>query len=428
MKKNKKDNLMNKIAHLFYLLITIIVFSSCEKDTVIIPGLQPTYSIDDVVVQGQNLKKITGSINESITLNNSNAYLLSGIVFVEDTLTIEQGTVIYAETNLLTALVINRKARVEATGTASAPIVFTSVKELSSSGQTGDWGGIHINGQAALNTRSTLLVDLIGKYGRTDALVDDEDDSGVMQYVRVEFAGKDMNGSTGAFNLNAVGSQTNLQYIQAYKSNGQGIRFRGGKARLKYAIATQTIGRAYRWDAGWRGYGQFWVAHYTQSVTDTLTGIEGRSGAPNDPPVSSPVLSNITIVGLGSAATDTQVRGIRFRDSTLGKVYNSLITKCRRAVRADYAQTYINAGTLVFANNNLWDNNPDYYVTATSNADLFANPQYNNTSHVVPLNGYVGTDTGGAFGVQNVNNWFDAVNYKGAVQTGTNWTQGWVRD
>jgi len=419
---------MNRTAHFFYLLIALTLFSSCEKDTVIIPGLQPTYAIDDVVIQGQNLKKITGTINESITLTSDNKYLLSGIVFVEDTLTIEPGTIIYAETNVLTALVINRKARLEATGTASSPIVFTSINELSGNGQIADWGGIHINGQASLNGRNSLLVDLIGKYGRTDALVNDDDDSGVMKYIRVEFAGKPMNGATGAINFNAVGSLTQLAYLQVYKANGNGIRFRGGKARLKYSFSTQTNGKGYRWGSGWRGYGQFWVVHYPETTQDTLTAIEGRSGAPDDPPISAPVLSNITIVGLGSASSDPQIRGIRFRDSTQGKVYNSLLVKCRRAVRADYSQPLIDAGTLVFANNNLYDNNPDYYVGTTSNADLFANPQYNNTNNPVSVNGYVGTDAGGTFNVQSIDSWFETVNYKGAVAAGDSWIQGWIRE
>ncbi len=416
-----------KFQFLTLIVLLITLFASCEKDMVILTGLLPTYTIEDVTVQGQNLKKITGSINESITLSNSNSYLLSGIVFVEDTLTIEPGTIIYAETSPLTALVINRKARLEAIGTATAPIVFTSVNEIQGNGQSGDWGGIHINGQASLNTRSTALVDIIGKYGRTDNLVNDEDNSGVMKYLRVEFAGKDVNGSAGAFNLNAVGSETQIEYLQTYKSSGQGIRFRGGKARLKYALATQTIGKGYRWDAGWRGYGQFWIVNYTQAVQDTLIAIEGRSGAPNDPPVSAPILSNITIVGMGNTGADPQVRGIRFRDSTLGKVYNSIITQCRRAVRADYSQSTIDAGTLVFANNNLFYNQPDYYVGASGDTSVFGLPQYNNTTNVVSMNGYIGTDTGGTFSVQTIDSWFNTINYKGAVPSGNNWTQGWTR-
>jgi hypothetical protein len=408
-------------------IILSLILSSCEKDTVLIPGLQPTYTIEEVVVQGQILQKITGSINQSITLSNSNDYLLSGIVFVEDTLTIEPGTIIYAATGSLSALVVNRGASLLANGTAASPIVFTSENELQSTSNFGDWGGLHINGQASINSRSSGLEALIGKYGRTDGAFNDEDNSGNITYVRVEYAGKDMNGSSGAFNLNGVGNSTMLEYIQLYKSRANGIRFRGGTARIKHVLSTQSIGNGFRWGAGWRGFGQYWVVNYPEATNDTLTAIEGRSGALDNPPISAPVISNITIVGLGPSSNDPQIRGIRFRDSTHGKIYNSLITRCRRGVRADNSQPFIDAGTLVFAHNNLFNNSPDYYTGTTSDAGSFQDSSFNNTNNIVTMNGYIGADPGNSFPITSISNWFDNVAYKGAVRAGIDWTTGWTK-
>jgi len=422
---------MNAFWNFSKTLITIIVLSfivsACEKDTVLIPGQVPTYTIEDVVVNGQPLRKITGRINESITLTSTNAYLLSGIVFVEETLTIEQGTIIYAATSSLTALVVNRGATIFANGTASDPIVFTSENELQGSSHSGDWGGLHINGQASLNSRSLGLIDLIGKYGRIDASFNDQDNSGTIKYVRVEYAGREMNGSSGAFNLNGVGNATLLEYIQAYKSRANGVRFRGGTARIKHVMSTQSIGNGFRWDAGWRGLGQYWVVNYPETTSDTLTAIEGRSGALDNPPISAPVISNTTIVGLGFTSNDPQIRGIRFRDSTHGKIYNSLITKCRRGVIADNSQPFIDAGTLVFAHNNLFNNFPDYYTGTTSDAGSFQDQSFNNTSNKVSMDGFIGVDFDNPFAINSISNWFEIVTYKGAVKQGADWTQGWSK-
>ena len=407
--------------------VSAILFA-CEKDTVLIPEPIPTFTIEDVVIEGQPLKKITGSIDESITLENTNAYLLSGLVFVEDTLKIQEGTIIYAATTPLTALVVNRGAVIFANGTVGNPIIFTSENELRATASVGDWGGIHINGQASLNNRTSTLVDLIGKYGRTDATFNDSDNSGTIKYVRVEYAGKDMNGSAGAFNLNGVGSATTLDYIQTYKAGSNGIRFRGGLARIKHAVSTQSIGKGFRWDDGWRGFGQYWLVHYPETTSDTLTGIEGRSGALDNLPISAPVISNITIVGLGSMSSDPQIRGIRFRDSTHGKIYNSLITMCRRGIRADFSQPYIDEGSLVFANNNLFDNFPNYYIDSGSAAGSFEDPSFNNTANTITMIGYVGTDPSSPFAISSVNEWFEVAAYKGAVNLGSDWTTGWIHN
>ncbi|MDC8005271.1 hypothetical protein POV27_14510 [Aureisphaera galaxeae] len=420
---------MKKQPYLNIFLLTVMalfLFASCEKDEVIIPGLQPTYTIEETTIQGNSLFRITGAINESITLTADKDYILSGLVFVEDTLSIEPGTTIYAETSSPTALIVSRKADIQASGNANNPIVFTSISKLTGTPVAGDWAGLHINGQATLNQRSTNLVDAIGKYGRTDVQADDTDHSGELKYVRIEYAGKVLGASSGAVNFNGVGNTTELDYIQVYQSLGHGIRFRGGTVRLKHAISTQTLGKAYRWDAGWRGLGQFWVAHYPQTTQDTLTGIEGRSGAPENTPVSNPILSNVTIVGLGSNSSDPQIRGIRLRDSTHGKIYNSLLTQCRRAIRADYSATLINNQQLIFSHNNLFDNGPDYYDGTTSNASLFSDPSFQNEQTPAAMNGFVGVSQGNTLPIPNVDPWFDPVSFKGAVPPGNNWTSNWA--
>ncbi|HFC01056.1 MAG TPA: hypothetical protein ENJ53_09660 [Phaeodactylibacter sp.] len=409
-----------------FFIIFSFLFASCVKENVLIPAPELTYKIEDVTIEGVALKKITGSINQSLTLKSSYQYLLSGLVFVEDSLTIEKGATFYATTDEVTALIIKRRAKIFASGTADEPIIFTSQNTLTGTSQPGDWGGIHINGAASLNSRRSGLVELIGKYGRTDMTANDLDDSGKINYLRIEYAGKDMNGESGAFNLNGVGSSTTVTHIQVYQALSNGIRCRGGAANLKYAIATQPSGKGFRWDDGWRGFGQYWVVHFTETTTDTLTAIEGRSGTVSDLPISAPVISNITIIGLGENAGSPQVRGIRFRNATHGKIYNSIIAHCQRGVRADYALTNINSGNLIFANNNVFNNNPNYYSSSSSVADIFETSSFNNSSNVITMDGYKGTATDNVFAISGISSWFDNVNFKGAVEMGNDWTNGWA--
>ena len=316
-----------KLSHSFFFIVFFsFLFGSCVKENLVIPTIEPTYKIEDITIEGVQLKKITGTINESLNLKNTYQYLLSGLVYVEDSLTIQEGTIFYADNNVLTSLIVNRSAMIFANGTAQQPIIFTSENEIRQTAQPGDWGGIHINGQASLNSRKSGLVELIGKYGRTDIDANDLDNSGQLKYVRIEYGGRIMNGESGSLNLNGVGSNTSIEHIQVYKSLTSGIRFRGGAANLKYAISTQPEGRGFRWDDGWRGFGQFWIVHFPESMSDTVTAIEGRSGIVTDLPISSPIISNITVVGLGINSFSPVIRGIRFREATHGKIYNSIIT------------------------------------------------------------------------------------------------------
>ncbi len=408
-------------------LILYLFLGSCVKENITIPKPALTYTIEDVTVNGTLLKKISGRVNESLSLGNTYQYLLSGIVSIEDSLMIEKGTIFYADTSKLTSLVLQRGAIIVAEGSIMEPIVFTSVKQLSGTAQAGDWGGIHINGKASLNNRRSSLVELIGKYGRTDMAANDLDMSGTLDYIRIEYAGKEMNGESGAFNLNGVGNTTLIRHIQVYKSASNAIRCRGGAVNLKFMMVTQPAGKGIRWDDGWRGFGQYWVVNFNESINDTITAIEGRSGTINDFPISSPILSNITIVGLGQSLESPPVRGVRFRNATFGKMYNSIITNCQRGIRADYSLPYITNGNLVFSNNNIFNTMPIYYSSSSSIADIFGLPQYNNTSDFILMDTFIGVSSNNVFDISTIHPWFDNVSFKGAVHPDNNWTLSWTR-
>ena len=182
------------------------------------------YSLEETTINGVSYIKISGTIDESITLNASTKYLLSGGVFVSNgaTLTIEAGTMIYAaDDNTVPFLAIQRGSKIMAEGTENNPIVFTTIKANPS---PGDWGGIIINGFAPVNNG----VDPVGEggtgvYGGNNP----SDNSGVMRYVRVEYGGKQFTSDKelNGFSLNGVGNGTVLEYLEAYMNSDDGFEF-----------------------------------------------------------------------------------------------------------------------------------------------------------------------------------------------------------
>ena len=375
----------------------------------------PTFEVKDTTINAVNYKLVRGDINIDTLFSTSNLFLLSGIVKVmpATTLTIEAGTTVYADTTGQTALAIQTEGKIMAEGTSANPIIFTS---LSDAPTAGDWGGIHINGLAAVAAPNAPLVAVIGDYGGGN----NADNSGTLKYIRVEYAGKSVGGSTGALNFNAVGDQTTIDYVQVFNPNARGIRFRGGKANLKHALISDPVSRAIVWESSWVGFGQFWVVAYEQEPPTAVTGIEGRDVG------SNPTISNVTVLSLGGVAFNN-TRAVRFRNGTHGKMYNAIITDTERGVRADSgSDTDINNGDLLFANSRVFDNTDDNYRNDGSIFDNPASPFFN-TSAPVTLTGYVGSEATGALDPTTLDGWFSAATYIGAVETGNDWTNGWIK-
>ncbi|HEY6062600.1 MAG TPA: hypothetical protein VIV35_03265, partial [Chitinophagaceae bacterium] len=183
-------------------LTTLVIFStSCRKIEVDGSGGTPT------PIPATESTILSGRISSDRTLKAAYVYTLRDLVYVTNgaTLTIEPGTVIKGEKNTRGALIVTRGCKIIANGTAAAPIVFTSDQN---SPQRGDWAGIVLLGRARTNASYNGTPGLgeaegginngegLGLFGGTD----DNDNSGSMQYVRIEYAGyaflpdKELNG------------------------------------------------------------------------------------------------------------------------------------------------------------------------------------------------------------------------------------------
>ncbi len=248
-----------------------------------------------------------------ITLSNRKIYGLDGYVFVDSgaVLRVEAGTVVVGDTaGQNSALCVNRGGILFARGTAQSPVVFTS---RSSQGQrrAGDWGGLLIAGRARTNQSGNNLAfeggiadenRVRGWYGG-GANADDNDSSGVIEYVRVEFGGiaafpnEELNGIT----LGAVGRRTVFRYVQSSFANDDGIEWFGGSVDGKWLISQNAIDDDFDTDFGFSGriqYGLIIRGAQTadQSTSQAFESDNDANGTFNQP-YTSAIFSNVTAIG-----------------------------------------------------------------------------------------------------------------------------------
>lgn len=229
-------------------------------------------------------------------------YLLKGWVYVAEgaVLTIEPGTVIRGEKKSMAALIVERGGKIMAQGTAREPIVFTSA-EAKGNRKPGDWGGVIICGKAHNNQRDDMQIE--GGPRSHHGGSDDADNSGVLSYVRIEFAGypfqenKEINGLT----LGSVGSDTKLDHIQVSYSNDDSFEWFGGTVSCSHLVAYKGWDDDFDNDNGFSGKVQFGLAMRDPRIADTSqsNGFESDNcadGADVDPHTTC-VFSNITFVG-----------------------------------------------------------------------------------------------------------------------------------
>ena len=241
---------------------------------------------------------VTGSVTGTETWTNANYYVLRGAVFVDQgaTLNITAGTRVIGEAGSVGTLIVSQGGRLNAVGTATAPVVFTSDQPIGRRGR-GDWGGIIINGRAPINfgTGEAAGEGDTGHYGGPD----ENDNSGRLSYVRVEFSGVEFSpdNELNGIAFQGVGRGTQVDHVQAHMSRDDAIEFFGGTVDMKYAVMSNAADDSLDWTFGWRGRVQF--AAVTQRGDDGDNGIEADNNEFNNNalPRSNPQVYNITLCG-----------------------------------------------------------------------------------------------------------------------------------
>ncbi|MCB9306624.1 MAG: T9SS type A sorting domain-containing protein [Lewinellaceae bacterium] len=275
---------------------------------------------------------VSGNITANTTWTKNNVYLLSGFVYVKNdaTLTIEPGTVIKGDKNTKGSLIVTRGCKIVASGTPDEPIVFTSNEATPT---YGDWGGVIICGKAPTNASNNgvdgegLVEGGVGElYGGNDPM----DNSGVLRYVRIEYAGiafqpnNEINGLT----MGGVGAGTTIEYVQVSYANDDAFEWFGGTVNCKYLIAYRALDDDFDCDFGYSGNIQFAYSQRDPAVAD-ISGsngfeIDNDGSGTNRTPKTAPTFSNVTIVGPTGTFDPNFKRGNHLRRNSEPGVYNSV--------------------------------------------------------------------------------------------------------
>lgn len=443
-----------------------LTLASCSKsddttDPIINPGGPDT--------TGTNID-VRGTITADQHWTKNKIYRLRGYVYVTNgaTLTIDPGTKIVSNKDSAGVLVIYRTAKINASGTAAEPIVFTSAE---TNPAPGDLGGVILAGLAKSNGNHAVIEGGVDAQFAAFGGTDDNDNSGTLKYVRIEYAGKAVNpgDEVNGLSLYGVGAGTTIDYIQIVRGLDDAFEFFGGTVNCKHLIAYNCADDDFDMDDGYRGKIQFAISIKDPVFTDP----KGTSGDISNnievdnvnpangfllsrAPITSPVLSNFTAVSPNGAVNTSADYGygMRWRRGAKFILANSIVVGGQKAgldIEQDSTASYYAAGESKFYNSFLQAVASPFRVASTgtfldsttlasitlntnasqlftSAADIkLTDPFNNNAPNLVPQSSSPALSTAARFDAGTLSDgFFERVNYIGALDASNDWTTGWA--
>jgi hypothetical protein len=426
---------------------------------------------------------LEGRITANRTLKAGYTYKLRGLVYVTNgaILTIEPGTKIVGELGKNGGLIITRSCKIIADGTATDPIVFTSEAVTP---QRGDWAGVVLLGNAPTNASFNGVQGLgeiegginnsdgLGLYGTPATQAQNPaDNSGILRYVRIEYAGyaflpdKEINGLT----FGGVGSNTIVDYVQVYYANDDSFEWFGGTVNCTHLISFRTLDDDFDTDNGFSGKVQFGISLRDSSVADISKSeaFESDNDANGSSllPQTSAVFSNMTVMGPRATSSNSGnslfVWGAQIRRNSSMSLFNSIIMGYPNGLYIDATKgvpTDNNIPGSLFVQNNIiagcatpilysiagnanppitpnttttitsWYNTPTYNNSIYTNcSDVMLNAPFNYTAP--DFNPAAGSPaaTGASFSHTKLATGFASVGYKGACAPGDTWWKTWTK-
>jgi len=287
---------------------------------------------------------VEGVIEGNVTWSANKIYRLKGFVRVGEelvagtvtkigNLTIEAGTTIIGDIATKGTLVVHRGSKLNAIGTLSAPIVFTSGQAIGAR-NPGDWGGVVICGKASNN--QGVNIELEGAYKGFHGGTTDNDNSGTLKYVRIEYAGVPIipNAEINSLTMGSVGSGTTLEYVQASYGLDDSFEWFGGTVNAKYLIAYKGTDDDFDCDFGWTGTVQFALGYRDGNLADGSGSngfeVDNDANGSANTPFTAPTFANVSIIG--PRANNTSFvdlnfqNGAQLRRNNKIKIYNTFIT------------------------------------------------------------------------------------------------------
>lgn len=334
-------------------------------------------------------------INGTTTWTNNNIYILQGFVKVTagDTLVIQPGTVIKGDFTTKGSLIVERDGYIVADGTAQQPIVFTSQK---AAGQRayGDWGGLILCGRGAVNqpanaTNGTeageaVVEGGVGSIYGGGSNPDENDNSGILRYVRIEFGGIPFqpNSEINGLTLCGVGAGTTIDHVQVSFCGDDAFEWFGGSVNAKHLVAYRNWDDDFDTDFGYHGNIQFGLVVRDPQIADQSgsNGFESDNDAQGttNTPNTQPVFSNITVVGplaFNSTINSNYKRALHLRRNTRCSVFNSIFVGYPIGLMIESSSTQGNAtGDLLrFKNNTMVQMNDTLFANTTSGLTTIEN-------------------------------------------------------
>ena len=280
--------------------------------------MKPT-SAEYLTVSVQPVTQVSGPITSNTTW--SGVIEMDGIIEVKNgaTLTILPGTYIKAKPNskwqATGVLVITKSGKINATGTETQPIVFTSYNLLDGNEDTvarpGDFGGVIMLGDAPTNVPYTTNIEGLNGPDYYFGGVNPYHNGGTMKYVRIEFAGYDFTGANSGNEINGltlggVGNGTTLDHIQVSYSLDDSFEFFGGTVNATNLVSLAAEDDNFDFDNGYTGtitcalsLGDYFGYHATSGGSSDSNGIELDNNSTGTPTVliTNPTINNLTIIG-----------------------------------------------------------------------------------------------------------------------------------
>jgi hypothetical protein len=415
------------------------------------------------------------SITGTVTINAHTTYIMKGFNYVRNggAIVIEPGALIKGAPKVGTenpgVLIIERGGIIYANGTADKPITFTSTKAPGSRAP-GDWGGIIVLGRSGINTVTGIdsaqiegfEAGLGPWYGGQPRV--DNDSSGIIRYVRLEYPGINLSGISGneinGLTSGGVGSRTVYDHIQVSYSGDDAFEFFGGSVNPKYLITLGSVDDDFDCDNGFRGNFQFGLAVRDSNIYDVSGShnLEIDNNANNPANFNAPrtrvIFSNLTCVGPNVYNNPLFPRNAHLRRNMLACVFNSIIMAYPVGIRFD-GSGVANActGDTIQIRNNIfagqtrladsasstfsgtaWLQTGSFMnrIFTTNSAVMLNNPfnlyplppvPANNIDFWMPAGGSPAL-TGASF-TDPLLNGFEQTTYVGAFGS-TNWTAGWA--
>lgn len=331
-------------------------FVSCSTDNTVCT-LSGTIDQDYTLVRGVEWRLLGEVI---VGAGNATVSSEADVQSIRDngvTLNIQSGVNVRAFSD--GSLLVTRGSKLEAQGTATSPITFSSVSDEDFDGE-GEWGGVIIQGfapqygqggtGACFGSGSFCNVEgeggtVIGNFGGNDPA----DDSGTVRYVRIAEGGlvAGPNNEINGLTLQGVGHGTTIEYVQVHGNLDDGVEWFGGTVNARYLVLTNNDDDDIDYDEGYQGNIQFAIIRKNPNKADPTgsndpRGIEANSSDDEYVPETNATLANILIVG-SDVNNDPggSEPGMRLRGALTTAIYNTAVARFDTfgCIRIDDADT-----------------------------------------------------------------------------------------